>query len=42
MTIQKAREILGKSAEKLNDKEIMKILNLLIFITNKAIEETVK
>ncbi|HWY80064.1 MAG TPA: hypothetical protein VNW29_06940 [Candidatus Sulfotelmatobacter sp.] len=42
MTIERARKILGKRAEKLTDEEIQKILNLLILIANKAIDETVK
>lgn len=41
MTIQKAREILGKRAEKLSDKEIQNLINMLEFIANKAIDEVV-
>jgi len=39
MTIQKAREILGKKAEKLPDNRILDVLNMLRFICNKAIDQ---
>jgi hypothetical protein len=41
MTIKRAREVLGEKAEKLSDKEVQDLLNLLTIIVNKAIDEVV-
>ena len=42
MTIQRAREILSKKAEKLTDEEISKLLQILTIIVNKAIESAIQ
>ena len=41
VTIQHARKRLGKKAEKLSDKDIEAILNLLRVICNKVIDSAI-
>ena len=42
VTVQRARQILVKRGEKLTDKQINDILNMLRFICNKAIDGAVE
>lgn len=37
VTIQKARKILGKKAEKMSDEEIMRVINVLTKLSDIAI-----
>lgn len=41
MTIQRAREILGKKGEKMTDEQISEYLRLIMILVNKAIDDAV-
>jgi hypothetical protein len=42
VTVEQAREKLGKNAEKMSDQEIEKLLNLMRIICNKVIDSVVE
>jgi len=42
LTVDEARKILGKKAEKMTDQQIVEVLNVLRLLCQKSIEATVK
>lgn len=40
MTIKQARKALGTMGEELSDKDILKLMNFFIYISNRIIDST--